>query len=71
MENDYELVKAVNQIDWKLFIKQKEWLYSQQCYLEKWYGTEASALPEGILNMMDRIQEAWEADRVGNNEVKV
>ncbi len=60
MENDYELVKAVNQIDWELFLKQKEWLYSQQYYLEKWYGVEAAALPEGILNMMDKIQDAYE-----------
>jgi len=28
--------------------------------MEKWYGHDASDLPAGILNMMDRIQDAWE-----------
>ncbi|MCD7737902.1 MAG: hypothetical protein LUH58_02525 [Lachnospiraceae bacterium] len=58
--NNNELTKTMRRMDWDLFLRQKEWLYSQQCYLEKWYDVDASAFPEGILNMMDRIQEAWE-----------
>lgn len=63
-----ELMKALQQMDWELFSKQKEWLYSQQCYIEKWYGAEAATLPEGILNMMDRIQDAWEAEKINANK---
>ena len=55
-----KLMTALKQMDWDLFLKQKEWLYSQQCYIEKWYGVEAAALPEGIINMMDQIQNAYE-----------
>ncbi len=54
------LVKLMEDMDWDLFVRQKEWLYSQQIQIEKWYGQSASALPAGILNMMDRIQDAWE-----------
>ncbi|MCD8014390.1 MAG: hypothetical protein LUG99_14670 [Lachnospiraceae bacterium] len=67
--NMNELLKVMNQMDWELFVKQKEWLYSQLCYLEKWYGAEASALPEGILNMMGRIQNVWEMGGIDNNGV--
>ncbi|MCC8106882.1 MAG: hypothetical protein LIO99_12930 [Clostridiales bacterium] len=55
-----QLKNVIEQIDWGLFLKQKEWLYSLQCHLERWYGTRAAAFPEGILNLMDCLQDAWE-----------
>ena len=55
-----QLKNVMEQIDWGLFLKQKEWLYSQQCHLERWYGIRAADLPEGILNLMDCLQVAWE-----------
>ncbi|MCD8018691.1 MAG: hypothetical protein LUF92_03645 [Clostridiales bacterium] len=55
-----ELIELMEGIEWDLFALQKEWLYSQQMQIEKWYGQEASALPSGILSLMDRIQDAWE-----------
>ncbi len=60
-----QLKKVMEQIDWGLFLKQKEWLYSQQCYLERWYGTRAAVFPEGILNLMDGLQDAWEGSMEG------
>ncbi len=59
-EDHSELLNLMENMDWDLFKYQKEWLYSQQIQIEKWYGHEASDLPAGILNMMDRIQDAWE-----------
>ncbi|MCD8122690.1 MAG: hypothetical protein LUE65_10750 [Clostridiales bacterium] len=55
-----ELVKIMENMEWDLFQRQKEWIYAQQIQIEKWYGREAAALPMGILNMIDKIQEAWE-----------
>lgn len=57
-----ELLNVMENVDWDLFEHQKEWLYSQQIQTEKWYGHDASDLPAGILNMMDRIQDAWEGE---------
>lgn len=51
--------ELLKNMDWELFEKQKEWLAEQVAVLEP-SGSEASGIPEGILNMMDRIQEAWE-----------
>lgn len=55
-----ELLKVLGNMDWDLFKRQKEWLFSQQIQTENWYGQDASDLPAGILNMMDRIQDVWE-----------
>ncbi|MCD8076037.1 MAG: hypothetical protein LUF27_13615 [Lachnospiraceae bacterium] len=60
-----QLKNIMGQIDWELFLKQKEWLYSQQCHLERWYGTRAAVLPEGILNLMDCLQNSWEESMEG------
>ncbi|MCD8023263.1 MAG: hypothetical protein LUF30_09950 [Lachnospiraceae bacterium] len=68
MKND-RLKNILEQIDWELFLKQKEWLYSQQCYLERWHGTETAALPEEILNLMDCLQDAWE-EKEGSEDSK-
>lgn len=56
-----ELLNVMENVDWDLFEHQKEWLYSQQIQTER-YGHDASDLPAGILNMMDRIQDAWEGE---------
>ncbi|MCD7743731.1 MAG: hypothetical protein LUI13_00275 [Lachnospiraceae bacterium] len=59
-----QMKNVMEQIDWGLFLKQKEWLYSQQCHLERWYGAEAGVLPEGILNLMDCLQNVWEEKEI-------
>lgn len=43
--------ELLRNMDWNLFEKQKEWLAEQVTVLEP-SGSEASELPEGILNMM-------------------
>ncbi|MCD8083184.1 MAG: hypothetical protein LUE86_06715 [Clostridiales bacterium] len=58
-----ELVKTMENMEWDLFQRQKEWLYAQQIQIEKWYGQEAAVLPTDILNMMDKIQEVWEDEK--------
>ncbi|MCD7750273.1 MAG: hypothetical protein LUI10_00780 [Lachnospiraceae bacterium] len=70
LQTQNKLLALMDDMDWDLYLKQKEWLYAQQTQIEKWYGREASALPVGILNMMDRIQDAWEeeAARADANE---
>ncbi len=57
-----KLFALMENMDWDLYMKQKEWLYAQQTQIERWYGRDAAALPVGILNMMDRIQDAWEEE---------
>lgn len=52
-------VEALRHIDLKLLAKQKEWLYDQFKSLEP-SGEEASAMPEGILNLLDAIGDAAE-----------
>lgn len=54
--------ELLRNMDWELFEKQKQWLADQVAALIP-AGTEASDLPEGVLNMMDRIQEAWEDEK--------
>lgn len=51
--------ELLENMDWELFERQKEWLAKQVAALEP-SGSEVSGFPEGILNMMDRIQEIWE-----------
>lgn len=51
--------ELLKNMDWELFKKQKEWLAEQVAALEP-SGSEASGIPEGILNMMDRMQEVYE-----------
>lgn len=51
--------ELLRNMDWELFEKQKEWLVEQVAALEP-SGSEASEIPEGILNMMDRMQEVYE-----------
>lgn len=65
-----ELVKIMDNMDWDLFQRQKEWLYAQQIHIEKWYGQEAAVFPTGILNMMDKIQDAWENDKMARADKK-
>lgn len=51
--------KFLANMDPELFTKQKEWLYKQFCELEP-SGSESSDYPEGILNMMDQLQDLAE-----------
>ncbi len=62
LQTQNKLFSLMENMDWNLYMKQKEWLYAQQTQIEKWYGRDASALPVGILNMMDRIRDAWEEE---------
>lgn len=56
MKGALNMEGLLKNMDWELFEKQKEWLAKQVAVLEP-SGSEASGFPEGILNMMDRIQE--------------
>lgn len=54
-----EIPAVLNYIDWDLYYRQKEWLARQVAELEP-TGSEAIQYPEGILNFMDQIQDAYE-----------
>lgn len=56
-----DLSEVLDNIDWDLYYRQKEWLARQVSELEP-TGSDASQYPEGILNFMDQIQDAYELD---------
>lgn len=53
-----EIIKGM---DTKLFIQQKEWIAKQIAVLAP-SGSEAVQLPEGLLNLLDQIQDAAEEE---------
>lgn len=55
------IIETTKNIDTTEFMKQKEWLQTQILALEP-SGTDAVRFPEGILHMMDEIQDAAEND---------
>lgn len=60
----FEAVKKVlDRTNWDLFLKQKAWLAEQIAELEP-SGYSATECPEGILNFMDAVQDAWWPDGV-------
>ena len=58
-DSNSRLESVMKDLDTDLFMKQKDWLYRQICELEP-SGEEATACPEGILHLMDELQDAAE-----------
>lgn len=57
--SDNPLAGVMSKVDPKLYMEQKAWLYRQICELAP-SGEEAIAQPEGILHLMDELQDAAE-----------
>lgn len=57
--SDNPLAGVMSKVDHKLYMEQKAWLYRQICELAP-SGEEATAQPEGILHLMDELQDAAE-----------
>ena len=55
------IIRMIKNIDTTEFMKQKKWLQAQISMLEP-SGIEATRFSEGILHMMDEIQDAAEND---------
>lgn len=60
--NEHVTEKAINllkNIDFDEFMRQKNWIYEQVCILTP-SGEDAARFPQGILTMMDNIQDFCE-----------
>ena len=60
-QNTPTLAEVMKNVDTGLWVNQKEWLQRQISELEP-SGSEASGMPEGILNLMDALQDAAEEE---------